>query len=304
MAVPGGTVAHTFDDSRATMTDDAALMATILVLHGPNLALQGLSTINSRLEERASELGVELTLVASNGEPALLDALHENHQEVEAIIVNPGVLAPMAFALAEGLSLIKKPTIEVLLAAPTRGPSALTGVVSLQIHDRAADGYVHALETLAKQVAPEGVSTDDDEDEGGPVRAIPAGKSIGRRPAPSAGAPGRPEKTIGRREAQPTTSNDSSKTLGRRDPSAQSTPEPTGRLTRQVVKGRIKLRLEHKMTADELASWARTQWTDLQRGAQTEDGAKELLDGVLLTLMGGAKTTDHILLAQMAKLDS
>ncbi len=289
------------------MTDDGDPMATILVLHGPNLALQGLSNINSRLEERASELGVELTLVASNGEPALLDALHENHQEVEAIIVNPGVLAPMAFALAEGLTLIKKPTIEVLLAAPTRGPSALTGVVSLQIHDRAADGYLHALETLAKQIAPEGAPTEEDEeDEGGPARAFPRGKSIGRRSptGPGASGPSRPEKTIGRREAPPTTAQENSKTLGRRDPSAQSMPEPSGRLTRQVVKGRIKLRLEGKMTSEELASWARTQWTDLQRGAQAEDGAKELLDGVLLTLMGGAKTTDHILLAQMAKLDS
>jgi 3-dehydroquinate dehydratase-2 len=286
------------DDSRAPMTDDAKPMATILVLHGPNLALQGLSGINTRLEERASELGVELTLVQSNGEAALVDALHEHQHEIEAIIVNPGVLAPSAYALAEGLALLKKPSIEVLLAAPTRGPSALTGIVLQHVHDRAADGYVVALEVLAKQVAPKGVSAteeevDGDEDTRPSGPRAPLGKSIGRRPKEDVAAPGtRPAKTIGRMGKAPETA------------SAAAAPLDSGRLTRQVVKGRIKLRLENKSTPDELANWARTQWSDLQRGGPVEEGSKELLDTVLLTLMGGVKTTDHILLAQLAKLES
>ncbi len=273
-------------------------MATILVLHGPNLALQGLSTINSRLEERASELGVELTLVQSNGEAALVDALHEHQHEVEAIIVNPGVLAPFAYALAEGLALLKKPSIEVLLAAPTRGPSALTGIVLQHVHDRAADGYVVALEHLAKQVAPEGAKGSggdgDGDDDGRPTGPrAPLGKSLGRRPKEDPAAPAaRPAKTIGR--------------MGKSTEAAPvaTTPVDSGRLTRQVVKGRITLRLENKTSPEELATWARTQWSDLQRGGPVEEGSKELLDTVLLTLMGGAKATDHILLAQLAKLES
>ena len=61
----------------------------ILVLHGPNLNLFGrrepqiygtmtLAEINQRLEALARELEVELVIVQSNHEGALVDALHEH----------------------------------------------------------------------------------------------------------------------------------------------------------------------------------------------------------------------------------
>jgi hypothetical protein len=172
-------------------------------------------------------------------------------------------------------------------------------VVLQHVHDRAADGYVVALELLARQVAPDaapsstGGADDGDEQTRPSGPRAPAGKSIGRKP----------------KEDAPTDAARPTKTIGRMGKPPESNPSPpvamdSDRLTRQVVKGRIKLRLENKSSPDELANWARTQWSELQRGAPVEESAKELLDAVLLTLMGGAKTTDHILLAQLAKLES
>ena len=77
----------------------------------------------------------------------------------------------------------------------------------------------------------------------------------------------------------------------------------TTSLTRSQVRERIKRRLKNEETAAALAEWARTTWTGLQRGAPCEAGAKETIENVLLTLMAGAKASDQILVAQMAKLD-
>jgi hypothetical protein len=70
------------------------------------------------------------------------------------------------------------------------------------------------------------------------------------------------------------------------------------------VREQITRRLKGELTAEGLAQWAREGWTGLQRGAHVEPGAKDTIENVLLTLMAGAKATDQILVAQMAKLDS
>lgn len=278
---------------------------SVLVLHGPNLSLLAEEQIDPRLEERASELGVELVIAQANGEEGLLDALHEHRDEVDAVLVNPGVLAPFAFALAEGLSLVKLPSVEVLLEPP-RAPSALLGAVKAQVHDQKLDGYLRGLEALV----PEGHVVEGAEEEESP--AVPRGKSIGRgrESAPVSDEPARPGKSIGRRAvaapAQEAPATSRGKTIGRGDRDATPTPpeRQTGVLTRAQVRERISQRLKGATTAEGLAQWARDSWTGLQRGASVETGAKDVIENVLLTLMAGARATDAILVAQMAKLDS
>ena len=77
---------------------------------------------------------------------------------------------------------------------------------------------------------------------------------------------------------------------------------PSNQLTRVQVRERIKQRLKGTESAASLAQWARETWTGLQRSAPVEAGAKEVIENVLLTLMAGAKASDQILVAQMAKL--
>ena len=118
----------------------------------------------------------------------------------------------------------------------------------------------------------------------------PRGKSIGRRAAAPAAvvAPTR-GKTIGRGPAT--------------EKKAIASKVPTTLLTRVQVRDRVKRRLKNEETAEGLAQWARETWTGIQRGAPCEAGAKETIENVLLTLMAGAKASDQVLVAQMAKLD-
>ncbi|MDP1822509.1 MAG: type II 3-dehydroquinate dehydratase [Archangium sp.] len=273
---------------------------SVLVLHGPNLSLLAAEEIDPRLERRASELGVELIIVQSNGEQGLLDALHEEWESADAVLVNPGALAPIAFALAEGLQQVGLPVIEVLLKglSPDRGLSSLTSVARQQVHGLGVDGYVKALELLVPEGKPAAGAEDEaEEEEEAPSRGraqpavAPRGKSIGRKVAAVPGAAEAPArgKTIGR---------------GAREEKKVVAPRlPTTTLTRTQVRDRIKKRLKGDETADALAQWARQTWTGLQRGAACEAGAKETIENVLLTLMAGAKASDQILVAQMAKLD-
>lgn len=276
---------------------------SVLVLHGPNLSLLAAEEIDPRLERRASELGVELIVVQSNGEQGLLDALHEEFESVDAVLVNPGALAPIAFALAEGLQQVGKPVIEVLLKglAPDRGLSSLTSVARQQVHGLGVDGYVKALELLVPEGTQAASAEEEEEDEAPPSRRTmgrakapeaPRGKSIGRKVAPLDSA---------RDERAPR-----GKTIGRgarQEKKVVAPSLPTTTLTRTQVRDRIKKRLKGDETADGLAQWARQTWTGLQRGAACEAGAKETIENVLLTLMAGAKASDQILVAQMAKLD-
>lgn len=298
---------------------------TVLVLHGPNLHWLGQDEIDERLESRAEVLGVDLEIAQSNGEGALIDELHEQEGTYEAVIVNPGALAPNAWALAEALKLVKVPAVEVLLEKlpAERGPSALASAVTQQLHGKGHDGYLLALDALVGVVGPkrgltpspeameEAAAAEEEEDEAGPVRNVSrAGKSIGKKAAAQSPAvEKRGNKSIGRREkpnaAPPPPA--ASKSIGK---GAKATAKKSGALavksvaglTRAKVREKIADRLARRLAPEALAGWARSEWSSLQAGGACEDGARDLLDGVLLTLMAGAKASEDVLLAQMAKL--
>ncbi len=276
----------------------------LLVLHGPNMNLLGQDDIDRQLEARADAGGVELEVVLSHHEGGLLQALHDAREDVDAVLVNPGALAPQAWALAEGLRLVGLPAVEVLLTSlpAERGPSALTGVVQAQVHGKGARGYLEAFEQLTAG-APRHEASADEAD----AKPSPRGKRLGRSglsPVPT--APARPGKSIGRKAPapQPAPPSSSGKSIGRgAAPEKASRGEPATLLTRATVQAQITSRLKGTLSAEDLAAWAREQWSALQRDQPCEVGAKETLDTVLLTLMAGAKAGDHVLLAQMAKLD-
>ena len=103
-------------------------MATVLVLHGPNLNLLGgrepqhyghtsLAAINARLESQAQAAGHTLVCFQSNAEHDLVERIHAAQQEAVAfIIINPAAFTHTSVALRDALSAVKIPFIEVHLS--------------------------------------------------------------------------------------------------------------------------------------------------------------------------------------------
>jgi 3-dehydroquinate dehydratase-2 len=99
----------------------------ILVLHGPNLNLLGrrepqiygtltLAEINQRLEALARSLEVELVIVQSNHEGALVDALHEHMDQAAGAVINPAGLTQHGVSLHDAIKAMPFPVIEVHLS--------------------------------------------------------------------------------------------------------------------------------------------------------------------------------------------
>jgi len=103
-------------------------MATILVLHGPNLNLLGLrepgiygaanlEEINHQLTQTAREAGHHLLSLQSNAEYELIDRIHDAKKEgVDFIIFNPAAFTHTSVALRDALLGVSIPFIEVHLS--------------------------------------------------------------------------------------------------------------------------------------------------------------------------------------------
>jgi len=103
-------------------------MATILLLHGPNLNLLGtrepeiyggetLEHINQQLIDAAISAGHHLLALQSNAEHELIQRIHDARQEmVDYIIINPGAFTHTSVALRDALLGVEIPFVEVHLS--------------------------------------------------------------------------------------------------------------------------------------------------------------------------------------------
>ena len=103
-------------------------MATILVLHGPNLNLLGtrepgiyghttLADINQHLEQLATGRGHHLLHMQSNAEYELVERVQEAGREgVNFILINPAAFTHTSIALRDALSGVAIPFIEIHLS--------------------------------------------------------------------------------------------------------------------------------------------------------------------------------------------
>jgi 3-dehydroquinate dehydratase-2 len=96
----------------------------ILVLHGSNLNLFGrrephiygtttLDEINDKLQALARELKVELVVLQSNHEGALVDLFHKHMDDAAGAILNPGGLTQHSVSLHDCIKAMPFPVIEV-----------------------------------------------------------------------------------------------------------------------------------------------------------------------------------------------
>lgn len=138
-------------------------MATILVLHGPNLNLLGqrepdkygastLAEIHQDLQQRAQAAGHHLLHLQSNAEYELIERIHAAGAEgVDFILINPAAFTHTSIALRDALLAVRIPFIEVHLSnihqrEPFRHHSYFSDIAEGVVCGLGARGYRLALE--------------------------------------------------------------------------------------------------------------------------------------------------------------
>jgi len=135
-----------------------------LVLHGPNLNLLGqrepeiygkttLEGINRLLEQEAQLLRVQLSIVQSNHEGVLVDAIHSAFGQHQGLLINAGAYTHTSIAIRDAISGVGIPTVEVHLSNIYRREAfrhhSLIAAVSIgQISGFGAESYRLGLRAL------------------------------------------------------------------------------------------------------------------------------------------------------------
>ncbi|MEH6557461.1 MAG: type II 3-dehydroquinate dehydratase [Oceanicoccus sp.] len=144
-------------------------MASILVLHGPNLNLLGsrepevygaatLDDINRELSDAATASGHHLLSMQSNAEYELIERIHEARQEgINFIIFNPAAFTHTSIALRDALLGVGIPFIEVHISnvhkrEEFRQFSYLSDIAEGVISGLGSEGYLLALQAAITRV--------------------------------------------------------------------------------------------------------------------------------------------------------
>ncbi len=143
-------------------------MATILVLHGPNLNLLGerepqhygratLEEINEALVATATEHGHVAECFQSNAEHALVERIQVAMADTAFIIINPAAFTHTSVAIRDALAAVGIPFIEVHLSnvfsrEDFRQRSYLTDIAKGVISGLGAQGYEFALQAAIQHL--------------------------------------------------------------------------------------------------------------------------------------------------------
>ncbi|MDN3653699.1 type II 3-dehydroquinate dehydratase [Thalassotalea ponticola] len=134
----------------------------VLLLNGPNLNMLGrrepsvygdqtLDDIVGQLHVAAKALNIELSHQQSNAEHELIDVIHQAHNDVDFIIINPAAFTHSSIALRDALLAVSIPFIEVHLSniharEQFRHHSYLSDIAEGVICGLGALGYQYALQ--------------------------------------------------------------------------------------------------------------------------------------------------------------
>jgi 3-dehydroquinate dehydratase-2 len=188
-----------------------------------------------------------------------------------------------------------------------------------QLAGKGVDSYLAALERLAKGAKRRPGAAAEAKPEPKEDAHVQTGKTLGRKPVNRLVDKPRGEvsKTLGRKPAAKA-SRPAANTLAARGSSAQKTlgravhlageDEAAQLLSRALVRQKIAERLAGKLSPAALATWARTHWLEVQRGAPAESGQRELLEDTLqrltLSTLPASRLTDEQLIELMTQLDT
>ncbi len=135
----------------------------ILVLNGPNLNLLGtrepeiygyetLGDIERIIQEHAEPKGIELAFHQTNREGEIIEAIHA-HRDWDGIVLNPGAYTHTSIAIADAVSAVQAPVVEVHLSnvharEEFRRHSYISPVTRGQVVGFGWRGYLAAVDLL------------------------------------------------------------------------------------------------------------------------------------------------------------
>jgi 3-dehydroquinate dehydratase-2 len=144
-------------------------MATISLLHGPNLNLlgqreplvYGSAALEDYVEAARSVAGTHghvIDPLQTNHEGVLVDAIHAARHTSAAIIINPGAFTHYAWSLHDALAAFTGPIVEVHISNPNarepwRHTSVVAPVATATITGMGIDGYRLAVQFVAGRLA-------------------------------------------------------------------------------------------------------------------------------------------------------
>ncbi len=140
----------------------------ILVLNGPNINFLGIrepeiygnrtyKDLVKLIEEYCDKKGVEVNLVQSNHEGALVDAIQEAYfNKVDGIVFNPAAYTHTSVAILDALKAVSIPTVEVHISRVEsrddfRQVSYIRQVAIATISGKGFDGYLEAIDLLLEK---------------------------------------------------------------------------------------------------------------------------------------------------------
>ncbi|MBQ9803078.1 MAG: type II 3-dehydroquinate dehydratase [Clostridia bacterium] len=99
----------------------------LLVINGPNLNMLGVrepeiygnrnyAALCAFIKEAANEVGASCEIYQSNHEGAIVDKIQEALGTFDAIVINPAAYTHTSVAIADALSAVALPTVEVHLS--------------------------------------------------------------------------------------------------------------------------------------------------------------------------------------------
>ncbi len=149
------------------------MLATVLVINGPNLNLLGerepdqyghrsLADIMHDMEQFATVCGLSLSSMQSNSEGELVDAIQQAGKDgVDYIIINPAGYTHTSVVIRDAFLAVKIPFIEVHLSAvharePFRQKSYFADIALGVISGFKGESYLLALQAIVNRIEPEG----------------------------------------------------------------------------------------------------------------------------------------------------
>ena len=141
-------------------------MEKILVINGPNINFLGIrekgiygqdnyDTLVNRIEDKATELGLEVEVFQNNSEGAIIDRIQKAYYEkVSGIVINPGAYTHYSIAIRDALGSIEDiPKIEVHISnvhkrEEFRHTSVTVPVCNGQVVGLGLKGYLYAMEAV------------------------------------------------------------------------------------------------------------------------------------------------------------